>query len=73
MPLFVWAGLGFDFVQHFDCSLDGGFDLVGIEATGLELCVVVTPRNDGLNKRVGAASGGDGNGVVREHGEGAAE
>lgn len=73
MLLFVWAGLGLDFVQHFDCSLDGGFDLVGIEATGLELRVVVAPRDDGLNKRVGAASGGDGNGVVREHGEGAAE
>ena len=73
MPLFVWAGLGFDFVQHFDCSLDGCFDLVGIEATGLEFCVVVAPRDDGLDKRVGAAAGGDGNGVVREHGEGAAE
>lgn len=73
MPLFIRAGLGFDFVQHFDCSLDGGFDLVGIEATGLELCVVVAPRDDGLDKRVGAAAGGDGNGVVREHGEGAAE
>ena len=73
MSLFVRAGLGLDFVQHFDCSLDGGFDLVGIEATGLELCVVVTPRDDGLDERVGAASGGDGDGVVREHGEGAAE
>ena len=34
----VRAGLsGLDLVQHFDCSLDGGFNLVGIEATGLEL------------------------------------
>ena len=73
MLLFVWAGLGLDFVQHFDCSLDGGFDLVGIEATGLELRVVVAPRDDGLDECVGAAAGGDGNGVVREHGEGAAE
>ena len=55
MFLFVRAGLGFDFVQHFDCSLDGGFDLVGIEATGLELYVVVTPRDDGLDKCIGAA------------------
>ena len=46
MPLFVWAGSGLDLIQHFDCSLDGGFDLVGIEATGLELCVVVAPRDD---------------------------
>ena len=73
MFLFVRAGLGFDLIQHFDCSLDGGFDLVGIEATGLELRVVVAPRDDGLDKRVGAAAGRDGNGVVREYGEGAAE
>ena len=73
MSLFVRAGLGLDFVQHFDCSLDGGFDLVGIEATGLELYVVVAPRDDGLDESVGAAAGGDGNGVIREHGEGTAE
>ena len=29
--------LPFNLVHHLDCGLDGGFDLVGIEATRLEL------------------------------------
>lgn len=70
----VRAGLsGFDLIQHFDGGLDGCFGLVSIEAAGLELRVVVAPGDDGLDEGVGTTAGGDGDSVVRQHREGAAE
>lgn len=59
----------FDYVQHFDRRLDGGFGLVGIQTARFEYLAAHFPRDDGLHEGVGAAAGRDRDGVVAQHRE----
>ena len=63
----------FDYVQHFDRRLDGGFGLDGIQPAGLELLAARLPRDDRLHEGIGSSAGRDRDGVVAQHRELAAE
>ena len=69
----VALSLSLNNIEHLDGGLYGSLRLVGIEAAGLEGLALVLPRDDGLHECVGAAARGDGDGVVGEHGELAAQ
>ena len=68
-----WVRGGFYQVQHLDGGLDGSLRVVGSEATGTECLALVLPRDDRLYEGIRATSWRDGDGVVGQHWESAAE
>jgi hypothetical protein len=46
-------------VQHPQGGIDGGEDLVGVDATGLDLAAGVAPGDDALGQCIGAPAPGD--------------
>ena len=56
--------LGLDDVKHFQCRLDGGLRLVGIQPSGAEHAPAELPRDDRLHEGVGTSAGRDAHGIV---------
>ena len=60
-------------VEHLDGCLDGGFRLVGIQASGAIDLSFVLPGDGSLDKGIGTSSRRNGDHVVGEPGEGAVQ